>query len=75
MADEGFNGPRRVLFRGHSFVARFQRHCDTRGITNMGLDPQLVSFVAMGRLGACLSFVAMGGPGAATYYVAICSCN
>ena len=46
----------RVLFLGHSFVSRFQRHCGTRGITNVGLDPQLVSFVAMERPGACLSF-------------------
>ena len=59
MADQGQGlprPPRRVLFLGHSFVSRFQRHCDTRRINNVGLDPQLVSFVAMGRPGACLSF-------------------
>ena len=59
MADQGQGiprPPRRVLFLGHSFVSRFQRHCDTRLINNVGLDPQLVSFVAMGRPGACLSF-------------------
>ena len=37
-------------------MSRFQRHCDTRRISNVGLDPQIVSFVAMGRPGACLSF-------------------
>ena len=59
MADQGQGlqrPPRRALFLGHRFVSRFQRHCDTRRIYNVGLDPQLVSFVAMGRPGACLSF-------------------
>ena len=59
MADQGQGlqcPPRRVLFLGHSFVYRFQLHCDTRRIYNVGLDPQLVSFVAVGRPGACLSF-------------------
>ena len=59
MADQGQElqrPPRRVLFLGHSFVSRFQRHCDTRRIYNVGLDPQLISFVAMGRPGAYLSF-------------------
>ena len=53
MADQGQGlqrPPRRVLFLGHSFVSRFQRHCDTRLIYNVGLDPQLVSFVAKARI-------------------------
>ena len=59
MADQGQGlqcPPRRVLFLGHSFVSRFQLHCDTRRIYNVVLDPQLVSFIAMGQPSACLSF-------------------